>query len=214
METVLTRPAPKTKGCKPGVARARLAYLHGEGDGVPVVSTRRLAEIASVHENTIKKWLPVWCAEMDEMISKTSKLETLKPLSVGPLSIPPETLQISKDQTDFLLKRLTDIQSEIENIDKTVYKLENILEKFEDNEKDFLIKGFEAYLRFSANKQSLTKQYLAVHTRWTAVSGVDSVREIQVAGAKAVSVAQARAGSNDSEEKDSEELVVGFKKRG
>lgn len=213
MPVVLEKPDPKLKGTMPEIAAARISFLFGNGGGVPVQNTKELARLHNLSEKTIRKYVPTWLKESEEKAAKVNNEVLGLSLSNGPLSVPPETLVASNKDTDFLRKRLDDLKNEIENIDKTVNWLEKILNSFDNDEKEFLSTAFQFYLRTSANKQSLTKQYLAVHTRWTAVAGVDSIREIQVAGAKAVSVAQAKAGSNDTEEKDSEELAVGFKRR-
>lgn len=220
MPTTLDRPRKKKlPSLKPGIAKARIAYLYGVNGNAPIVHAKELAVIAGTNAATISRHVQKWRIEAENIALESIKSNIEKPLSVGSssvLSVGIETIDASKKDIDFLRNQLDEIAAEIVNIDKTCYKLEQLLEKFDLDDKDFLVKGFDFYLRASLNKQNLRKQWLSHNARWTVISGVDSVTDIQVTSAKTIAVIQAKAqlGEGDKTDAENEDSVgVGFKRR-
>jgi transcription initiation factor TFIIIB Brf1 subunit/transcription initiation factor TFIIB len=177
----------KDYGKRPGVVAARLAYLYGVGDGKPVVSTKRLAEIGECTEKTILRHIPEWHKEKEELIVNAPETE------LG-LRLSKETLDAHKKDLAFLRSDLNSIKWEMSNLDNSIAKLEGICENFSLNSDngDDALKLFDRYLRASLNKSSLRSQFLAAQKRWVELSGVEAVGDVQVTAAKALATGQVK----------------------
>lgn len=178
----------KKKGCKPGIALARQAFLYGDETGRPVTSTARLCEIAGgMHENSIARHMQGWIVEREEMVASASKGSLALHLSK-------ETLDAHNSDMIHLRDQLQQIKWEIDHLDDSIEKLANICENFSLNgdNADAALRIFENYLRASHNKSSLRKQFLATQKQWTDLAGIVALSDIQVTAAKEVAKGRAK----------------------
>lgn len=206
-----TEKPKRTKGRKSATEAARLLYLYGEGDGVRILDVKELSAKSGVHEVTIRGCVKEWQNELEETLRSSSKL--------GPansLSVPSETMEAHRSDVDFIRQRLDKAKSELSALPSIVADLRSLIESIHGDEDkiDTLIQLFDRYLRLSMNEKSLTKLFMDLKALWDAKSGVDSLKNIQEATAKAVSI----AASKQSEPSPQQEGVVPvggvFSKRG
>lgn len=205
------QPKSGKKKAKPATAAARQMFIYGEGDGVRVLEVKELAEKAGVSEQTIREHLPHWQDEVEENLRKDSKLG-----STTTLSLPDETLEKHKLDTEFIRKRLDEVSAEIEALTPIISNLERIVDQIsqisEDGDK--VIALFDRYLRLCMNRKSLIKLFTDLKRLWDEKVGLDSLKAVQEAVAKSVGVAQAKS-SEPSVETNAVKVVHGvFKMKG
>lgn len=205
MPAITTRKKPHTK---PATEAARQLFLYGEGDGVRVLEVKDLIAKTGLSRQTIQNHLPKWQQEVGEVLQSTSKLA-----SPNSLSLSSETLEAHKADIAFIRKQLDESKSEIERLPVIISDLEGLVQQFVDDS-DKAIVLLDRYLRTSMNKKSLTKRFVELKLLWDSKSGVDSLKNIQEATAKAVSIASAK--SEPSEQQEGVVPVSGgvFSKRG
>ena len=178
---------PAKKSLKPGVHVARQAFLYGEGDGKPVLTRARLAELAGVHENTIARHINEWIKEREEMVSGSSEQGLALKLSR-------ETLDLHELCMIKLSGQIKQVLWELDTIESITSKLEGWVDKFngEDGEQDKALRILEAWQRNCGQKSSLRGQFLSLQKQWTSLSGVVDLKDIQVTKEKAIAVGKAK----------------------
>lgn len=165
--------AGSLKGCRPGIAIARQAYLYGQGDGKPVTTTSRLAEIAGMTEKAIIRHLPTWQAEREELISNSPETTLAIQLSA-------KDLQLHKSDMIHLRDQIQQVKWEIDSLDDSIAKLEGIVDRISRNSDngDAAVALLDRYLRASSNKQFLRKQFLSLQSQWVKLSGVEGLLDV------------------------------------
>lgn len=166
---------------RPGIDAARQAYLYGQGDGKPVVSTQKLAEIADCTDKTILKWIPEWKQEKEEILLNS-------PSTTLGLMLSEKDLAAHKSDMEFLRSNINQIKWEMDNLDNIIEKFEEICGNFSLNSEngDDAIKLFDRYLRASLNKSSLRAQFLAAQKQFFAMSGVGDLKDIEAVRAREI----------------------------
>lgn len=177
----------KDYGKRPGIVAARLAYLYGVGDGKPVTTTKRLAEIGECTEKTILRHIPEWHKEKEELI--VNHPET----SLG-LSLSAKELADHKADQLFIRDKMNSVKWEVEQIDDCIEKLEGICENFSLNTDngEHAIRLFENYLRASMNRKSLLGTFLALKKEWDCKMGIDDLRDAAAIHSKTISKGKAQ----------------------
>lgn len=201
---------------RPGVTKARLAYLYGVNGGPPVVNTKELAAIGGVCENTIWKHTVAWKKEAEEIAVKLSVGENRPPLRSESLSLSIDEQVCTKHKARIAVldSELDSLQAELENLEPTMKEMYTFLRKFDEDDKEHALRIFENYLRASANKQNLRKQFLALHSQWAKMAGIDAIMDIQVTRAKTVATLQAKAEVNeDKDDEIASESGLAFKRK-
>ncbi len=172
---------------KPEVATARQLFLYGAGDGKRIVGTQALVEATGVHEQTIRKHLPKWLKEAEELLSNTSELGVSLSLSA---------IEIESHQADMshLRQDIDSIKFEMNSLDDVIEKLAGICEKFSLNTEngDAALKIFDSYLRASLNKSHLRGQFLSAEKRWIELSNISALKDITVTKEKTLAVGRAK----------------------
>lgn len=177
----------KTPQPKSQVVAARQLFLYGNGDGKRIIGAGALAEASGVHIETIRRWMPRWQKEYEEMLSHTSEGGLAIRLSADDMR------NHSKDM-DFLRNDLNSIKWEMDNLDETIAQLEGICNNFalnsENGERALAI--FDSYLRASLNKSNLRRQFLTTQKQWAEMVGVVDLKDIQVTAQKALETGRAK----------------------
>lgn len=195
------------KRCTSGVEAARIAFLYGEGDGKPVVSTQRLAVLAGVREKAIRSHMGAWLKEKEEIASKGSKESLALFLSSEKLKQHEQDTKVLREQTNFLAKKL-------ELLPKCNKMLLDFIENF-DEDREHALRIYENFIRGVGAHANILKSYQSVRSDWAKAAGVDAYSDVQVAGAKALTVARAKIESKSNGDELLEESgpSIAFKKR-
>lgn len=190
---------------------ARQMFLYGEGDGVRITSIPELSAKSGVTQLTLRKWLPTWNEELEETLRKTTKLA-----SPTILSLSHEILEDHKADISFFRTNLDILKAEHDSLDTALDEMLQFCRNFEGDEAKFdqFIKIFDRYCRLSMNKKGLMSQIMKIKELWDSKSGVDSLKSVQEATAKAISVASAKS-APDEDGSDAPRVVSGdvFRKR-
>lgn len=159
---------------------ARQLCIYGDGDGRPIGSPEKLAELTGLATKTIRKYIEGWLSEREEMVSGSST-QTLE------LQLSAKELQLHKKDMIFLRSQIDQVEWEMANLESIIAKLEGICENFSLNTDngDKALQLFDSYLRACANQQKLRQQFLQLQKQWTSLVGVDALQDIAVTRAKA-----------------------------
>lgn len=175
------------KSLKPGVHVARQAFLYGEGDGKPVLTRSRLAELAGVHENTIARHINQWIKEREEMVAGSSKQGLA-------LALSRETLDAHESDMEHLRQQIQQVKWELDQLEEITIRLEKWIDKFngDDGEQERALRILEAWQRNCGQKSSLRSQFLAMQKQWTGLSGIVDLKDVSVAQAKTLATGRAK----------------------
>lgn len=208
MEASLEAPNKNTKGINAKVVAAREAYLYGTGSGKPVRDTRKLSELTGLHVNTVRKWLPTWQKESEQLVANTCENSLALHLSAEVLEQGRKDTETMRAQVDLLASQLTAMKSILK-------LLEDCLHNFDDN-KDYALRLFENFINGAGSRASILNSYLKVQIQWAKAAGLEAYTEVQVTGAKALVSQRAKMEAKDEGGPDDGETgeVVGFKRRG
>lgn len=177
------------KRTEAGTEVARMAFLHGNGDGVPVTSTARLSELGGISEKTIHRHMPAWIKEREEMLATVGN-------SAFGLSLSSETIEQHRKNTEFLKEQHDSLAAEIRLLPKLHEFLEKVLEEFvnSEGEKDYeqALRIFNAYCRTGANLKALQTQFVAIQRAWKENAGIDSLQDVATAREKTLATGRAK----------------------
>lgn len=179
---------PGVRQAPAGVEVARQAFLYGQGDGIPVVNVKRLAEIGDVTEATINRWMPGWLKQREEILVSSGS-------SDFGLVLSGETLTQHRKNTEFLKEQHDSLAAELKLIPKLHEFLEKVLDAFVSApEKDYdqALKLFNAYHRNAGNARSIQSQFIAVQRAWKENAGIDSLQAVAEAREKTLATGRAK----------------------
>jgi hypothetical protein len=158
---------------RPETRYAKQLWLYGAGDGSPVRNIPKLSEISGVHVETLRKYLPEWGKEAEELLANTSELGLAIHLSAEKVA------SAEKDEI-FIRDQINSIKWEIEKLDDLTAKLEGLTELFAADE-DMLSSAltvFSAWLQGAGKKSMLRTQFIAMKKLWDEKTGLDALRDI------------------------------------
>lgn len=167
------------KGVKGEYAIARSLCLYGNGDGRPIASADKLAELSGLHVNTIRVHLAGWLKEREEIVANSGK-------SALRLELSEEDGKRHKENIKILSNSIARLGWELQNFDKIIEKFDEILKKFTFNTEngDQALVLFDKYLQASANRQALEKHFITLQNQWNKLVGVDSLMDVGLTRAK------------------------------
>lgn len=185
------------KGVKSEVSIARTLCLYGDGDGRPIVRPERLVELTGLSMTTIRRHLPGWLKEREEMASQGEK-QTLG------LQLSASEMQSHQEDIKLLRSSLNRTAWEIKQHDKIVSKLQEICENFSLNTDngDQALQYFDTYLRACGNRSALEKHFLALQKQWTSLVGVDALQDVALTRAKADATLSAKMEAKKAENQE------------
>lgn len=173
-------------GTKFEVDTARQLFLYGSGDGRRILSAGALAEASGLHIETIRKRMPQWLKEAEELLSGTSS-------SGLALSLSAKDLVFHKENMIHLEKQIKIVKFELDQLDIITEKLEGWLEKFQGtDEMETAIRIFHDWQRASGTKSSLRSQFLAMQKQHATLSGIIDLKDVEVVRAKEISKGKAK----------------------
>lgn len=203
----------KTKGTKPGIAKARLAYLYGLNGQPPVVATKELAEIAGVGVGTIARYTPEWKVEAEKITLDALRSNGNSSLSISRLTVPDIVFDNAKKDVETIRKQVDLYAEQLDKLGSTIELLKGAIANFDDD-KDTALRCFESFMSGVGSRASLLTNFLKAKAAYDKVSGLDSYSDIQVTRAKTVATLQAKAEvSEDKEEEITSESGLAFKRK-
>jgi len=146
---------------------------YGAGDGQPIRNIPKLSEVSGVHVETLRKYLPEWEKEAEELLANTSELGLAIHLSA-------EKIALAEQDEIFVRDQINSIKWEIENLDDLTVLLQNLTEKFcdDDDMRREALTLFNAWLQGAGKKSLLRTQFIAMKKLWDEKTGLDALRDI------------------------------------
>lgn len=167
---------------------ARQYYLYGTGDGKRIVDPAKLAEAADLHVETVRKHLPMWEAEVEEILANSSKT------GLG-LKLSADVMRSHQSDMDFLRDQINQVKYELDTLAEVTAKLEGIADRIcQSGEEgmDKALRVFEDWLRACGSQRALRTQFLAMQKQWTALGGVVDMKDVSVVREKEMAKGRAR----------------------
>lgn len=164
------------ENAKPGLAKARLAYIYGVGapdPGIPVKNKKWLLEVSSVDPKTLDRHLRIWDEEMETMAKHATD-------NAFGFVLREEVLAQHAEDVEFMRRETDRTKNEVENLDEIQLKLDGLVERIADNlsltgdDYDSVSRLLENYFQHSMNRQKLLALFLTVQKRWQDSSAVSS----------------------------------------
>ena len=164
---------------------AKQMFLYGSGDGQPIRNAAKLAKVSGVHVETIRRHLPEWEKEAEQLLANTSEIGLAVRLSK-------ETLEQHNNDMIHLRDQLNQVKFEIDRLEDITAKLEDWMDKFDADEVNDALSIFDAWQRACGSKASLRSQFLAMQKQWTSLSGIVDLKDISVVREKEISKGRAK----------------------
>lgn len=178
------------EGRTPEVREAKRLFLYGAGDGVRILKVERLAEMAGCHVATIRRHLPAWESECEQIISGTSENGLNLALSA-------ETLANYRKDLSFIRNLAESAQIDLKTLGDTVALLRSFVAEFRaaGADKDSIeaaLSVLSAWSSTSAKKQALESHALALQKRWQSMAGIDSLQTVAETREKTLATGRAK----------------------
>jgi predicted transcriptional regulator len=164
---------------------ARQLFLRGDGSGAPIRNVVKLSEVSGVHEQTIRKHLPVWEKEAEEIITSSSEVGLAIHLSERKLAE-------AKSDEAFVRSQLDKLKFEIDSMEKIAVRLADWMDKFDGEDIPVALQIFSAWQQASGSESSLRSQFIAMKKLWDDKVGIDALRDVAVIRQKEIAKGQAK----------------------
>jgi hypothetical protein len=157
---------------------ARQLFLFGDGNGEPITSPKRLAEITGMTPAQITHNSRKWIVERERMLKKTTNLETCMATEIA-------NMQHQNDM-QFLRSKVDELRHDIEGLDNTREQMEEltrlVVEAVREGGGDVeqLLKIFQTYLKTLASRKSLMELWIKYKSLWDAKIGIDAQQNVSV----------------------------------
>lgn len=212
----LTLEKPRTKGSKPGIAKARLAFLYGVNGNPPVVTTKELAVIAGTTEKAVWTHMAAWKAEAEKIAIADARAQSAITLRSAVLTLSDKVSESHSKDVEILRNNVDLLAAQLESCDKMTNVLFDFMKNMDDD-KDYALRIFENFIRGVGARASIMKQFQSVRADWAKCSGMDAYSDVQVTAAKTLAQGMAKLeldNGSDKTEPGEGEMVSGFKRRG
>lgn len=176
----------------PATETARQLFLYGAGDGKRVLNTAKLAKLSGVHVETIRRNMPGWLKEAEEMLAGSSEC------GLG-LKLSREVLDSNTKDLHFLRDQINQVKFELTQLETVTERLADWLDKFTGDELETALRIFNDWQRSCASKQALRTQFVALKKLWDEKSAIDGLRDVSLAREKEIAKGKARLDLKKSE---------------
>lgn len=152
---------------------ARRLFLYGDAQGNPVRSVARLVELSGLGEQSVRKWLPEWEKELEEITAQSSEVGLAIRLSK-------EVLDENNRHIEFASDQLKQIMFELENVESITARLADWMDLFngDPDSMPLALRIFEDFVRGVASKSSLRSQFVSMKKLWDEKSAIDGLRDV------------------------------------
>lgn len=165
---------------------AKQLFLYGAGDGVPIRSVPKLAEMAGVHVETVRRHLPEWEKESEALLASAS---------ANGLAIQLSAEKLADHESDMIHLRdsINRVKFEMDRLDEITARLTEWMDKFEDDsDRQVALTILDQWLRSCGQRSSLQSQFLALQKQWTSLVGIVDLKDIAVVREKEIQKGKAK----------------------
>jgi hypothetical protein len=145
----------------------------------------KLEELSGVTGETIRKHLPEWEKEAEEILVASSEF------SLG-LRLSAEKLHLHESDMIHLRDQIQQVKFELEKMDQITARLADWLDKFDEEQRQEALTIFDAWQRACGQKASLRSQFLALQKQWTSLEGIVDLKDISVVREKEIAKGKAK----------------------
>lgn len=179
----------RVKVKSPGVHAARQAFLYGCGDGRRVLRVEDLAEIGGVHPETVRRHLPAWQAEAEDILAKSSE---------SGISLRLSKLALAKFESDrdFIRKQIDTQLAEIQDLPKLQDTLLNLVRRIAEcgnpdaGEQAAALLG--RFFDLVANRKAMEAHLLKLQAHWSKMAGIESLQAVAETREKTLATGRAK----------------------
>lgn len=146
---------------------ARQLYLYGDGDGKRVVSVQLLREKTGLSEATLRRRLPEWEREAEEILTANSE-------GAFRIRLTADEIAFHKANISFLEAQIKECKFELDNLSDITERLMRLTEKFSDDP-DMRMEAlqlFNSWVQSCGKRSTLRASFLAMQKQHATLTGI------------------------------------------
>lgn len=172
----------------PEVREARRLFLFGNGDGRRVLKVERLAELAGCTVDTIRRHLPAWEREAEEIAANSS--ETGIQLRLNKLAL----AKFESDR-DFIRGQIDLQEAEIKQLTNLAPLLLEVVKRISDANPDAGEAAsalLSSFFDTVANRKAMEAHLLKLQSHWSRMAGIESLQAVAETREKTLATGRAK----------------------
>lgn len=166
---------------------ARQLFLYGAGDGKRVLTPKALAKAAGCGEATVRRYLPQWEKEAEEIALAAS------PAGLS-IQLNREKVDQNTKDLDFLRDQIEEVKFELESLADITERLYKLTERFCDDEdmRSEALSLFNSWVQSCGKKATLRSTFVTLKRLWDEKSAIDGLRDVALTREKELSKGRAK----------------------
>lgn len=172
----------------PEVREARRLFLFGNGDGRRVLKVERLAELAGCRIESIRRHLPGWEAEAEEIAAKSSEIGDIWRLNA-------ESLRKHESDKAFIRGQIDSQVAEIKQLPVLEKQLFNVAKSLADHNPEAAetaVSLIRAHLDTVASRKAAEAHLLRLQSHWAKMAGIESLQAVAETREKTLATGRAK----------------------
>lgn len=158
----------------PGVHAAKQAFLYGRGDGRRVLRVEDLADIGGIHPETVRRHLPSWQVEAEEILAKSSE---------SGISLRLSKLALAKFESDrdFIREQIDTQAAEIKQLTKLQPLLLDLARRVADRDEsagEAISSLLSSFFDTVGNRKAMEAHLLKLQSHWGKMAGIESLQAV------------------------------------
>lgn len=160
-------------------AAARQLFLYGDGSGKRILTPKCLAERAGCAESTVRKYLPQWEKEAEEIALAAS------PAGLS-IQLNREKIQQNENDLEFLRGQVEEVKFELESLADITERLFKLVERFSDDEdmRSEALSLFNSWVQSCGKKATLRASFVTLKRLWDEKCAIDGLRDVALSREK------------------------------
>lgn len=172
----------------PEVREARRLFLYGDGDGRRVLNVAKLAELAGCHVDSIRRHLPTWEREAEEITANSSENGFQLRLS---------SLALAKFESDrdFIREQIDSQVAEIKRLpvlEKQLLNLAQVIAAGNSGAGEVACELMSRFFETIGARKSAEAHLLKLQSHWSKMAGVESLQAVAETREKTLATGRAK----------------------
>lgn len=171
------------------IRTARLLFLFGSGNGERILNPARLAELVGCHAESIRKYLPAWEAEAENILANSAQN------GLG-LRIKHGDLEKHESDKAFFRRQIDSQVAEIQALPKLESTLLDAVRKIancvDSDMAETAISMLRAYFDTVGSRKAAEAHLIKLQSHWTKMAGIESLQAVAETREKTLATGRAK----------------------